>query len=154
RADFAPYGEELHGANLPPERFTGQTRDPEAGLDYFGARFYQQRIGRFSTLDPSMNGALRHPQAWNRYSDALNNPLKFVDPDGRQASNCTSSGVITTDEHGNTVYTSNSDKTCNESSVGIGFFWFFSDLFSLANTPPTSGDFYVLPGAGANKTSP
>src|SRR5690349_5725495 len=34
RGDFLPYGEELPGANLPPERFTGQARDTEAAQDY------------------------------------------------------------------------------------------------------------------------
>jgi RHS repeat-associated protein len=71
--------------NLPTQRFTGQQRDAEEGLDYFGARYYASRSGRFTTVDPAMDidAALVDPQRWNRYAYALNNPLKFTDPDGR-----------------------------------------------------------------------
>ena len=72
------------GAN--PRRFTGQERDAETGLDYFGARYYASRTGRFTTVDPVMNidAALIDPQRWNRYGYALNNPLRNVDPDGKE----------------------------------------------------------------------
>jgi RHS repeat-associated protein len=88
RVDYAPFGEELPGANAPPERFTGQARDTEAGMDYFGARYYQSRLGRFGTIDPLNAGAVTNPQRWNRYAYALNNPLAVIDPDGRQADSC------------------------------------------------------------------
>jgi RHS repeat-associated protein len=67
-------------------RFTGQEHDPESGLDYFGARYYAQRNGRFTTVDPVMNveEALTNPQRWNRYANSLNNPLRYVDPDGAE----------------------------------------------------------------------
>jgi RHS repeat-associated protein len=88
RADYEPFGEAFTwsgsvGGALPAERFTGQERDPEASQDYFGARYYQPRHGRFSQGDPVYAG-LFDPQQWNRYAYARNNPLSFVDPDGRQ----------------------------------------------------------------------
>jgi RHS repeat-associated protein len=87
RADYEPFGEAFTwpgapGGALPAERFTGQERDPEASQDYFGARYYQPRHGRFSQGDPVYAG-LFDPQQWNRYACARNNPLSFVDPDGR-----------------------------------------------------------------------
>jgi RHS repeat-associated protein len=87
RADYEPFGEAFTwpgapGGALPAERFTGQERDPEASQDYFGARYYQPRHGRFSQGDPVYAG-LFDPQQWNRYAYARNNPLSFVDPDGR-----------------------------------------------------------------------
>ena len=55
----------------------------EAGLDYFGARYFSGAQGRFTSPDPLMASArASNPQSWNRYAYALNNPLKFVDPDG------------------------------------------------------------------------
>ena len=40
-------------------------------------------VGRFTTPDPLMASAhASNPQSWNRYSYALNNPLRYVDPDG------------------------------------------------------------------------
>lgn len=56
-----------------------------AGLDYFGARYYGSKIGRFTTVDPRERTAesLIDPQRWNRYAYAVNNPLRYFDPDGR-----------------------------------------------------------------------
>jgi RHS repeat-associated protein len=52
---------------------------------YFGARYYRAGIGRFTTVDPELNmkEALPDPQRWNRYAYVRNNPLRYVDPDGR-----------------------------------------------------------------------
>lgn len=64
-------------------QFTGKERDSETGLDYFGARYYGSNMGRFTSPDPKPRSArVIDPQSWNRYSYTLNNPLKFVDPDG------------------------------------------------------------------------
>jgi RHS repeat-associated protein len=87
RHDYHPFG---HGDGVPsgtdPRRFTGKERDAESGLDYFGARYYASRTGRFTSVDPVMDigQALVEPQLWNRYAYVTNNPLRFVDPDGRQ----------------------------------------------------------------------
>jgi RHS repeat-associated protein len=82
RADYGPFGEVFTQSGiLPPGQFTGQERDGEAALDYFGARSYQPRTGRFTTVDPVYAG-LFDPQQWNRYSYARNNPILFTDPAG------------------------------------------------------------------------
>lgn len=89
RHDFAPFGEEI-----PPQivgvhrlQFTGKERDASTGLDYFGARFYASRTGRFTSVDPAFDlaTALVNPQSWSRYSYALNNPVRYIDPNGKQA---------------------------------------------------------------------
>jgi RHS repeat-associated protein len=67
--------------------FTGKERDSESGLDYFGARYFGSALGRFTSPDPLMASAhASNPQSWNRYAYALNNPLRFVDPDGMDVS--------------------------------------------------------------------
>jgi len=64
-------------------QFTGKERDAETGLDFFGARYMSSAQGRFTSADPLLNSAKPwEPQTWNRYSYALNNPLKYVDPNG------------------------------------------------------------------------
>src|SRR5690606_18677628 len=41
-------------------------------------------LGRFSSMDPENAGAeLETPQSWNAYAYVHNNPMGFVDPDGR-----------------------------------------------------------------------
>ena len=68
-------------------KFTGKERDNESGLDNFGARYDSSNIGRFMSPDPLMASArVENPQTWNRYTYALNNPLRYVDPLGLYAS--------------------------------------------------------------------
>jgi RHS repeat-associated protein len=72
--------------NRVGSRCTGKERDSESGNDYFGARYYASTMGRFMSPDPKMaSGHAMNPQSWNRYSYSLNNPLKFFDPDGKEA---------------------------------------------------------------------
>ena len=47
------------------------------------ARTYVPMLGRFTRPDPANSFSLFDPQSLNRYSYGLNNPTKFVDPDGR-----------------------------------------------------------------------
>jgi len=94
RHDYLAFGEECTtgpcaanpgvGAGQP-RKFTGKERDQETGLDYFGARYYSPPIARFTTVDPvyTWRENLTDPQRWNRYAYARNNPLKYVDPDGK-----------------------------------------------------------------------
>jgi RHS repeat-associated protein len=87
RHDFLPFGEEVQPPTPPPDKrlFTGQERDQETGLDYFKARYLRAAMGRFTTVDPVLNVGIstQHPQFWNRYAYALNNPLRFIDSTGR-----------------------------------------------------------------------
>jgi RHS repeat-associated protein len=92
--DYLPFGEQMTqgmgtrgtcyaSANEPRVKFTGKERDQETGMDYFGARYLSSAQGRFTTPDPLMASAkASDPQTWNRYSYAINNPLRHVDPDG------------------------------------------------------------------------
>ena len=45
-------------------------------MKYFGARFYDPEVGRFITVDPGKDGL-------NWYAYCNNNPLRYIDPDGR-----------------------------------------------------------------------
>ena len=84
--DFTPFGEPWSVPSAPGTRqFAGKERDANSGLDYFGARYYASQTGRFTTVDPvlELDKALVDPQRWNRYTYVRNNPLRYVDPDGR-----------------------------------------------------------------------
>jgi RHS repeat-associated protein len=70
--------------------FTGQytyADDPSTpgvedfGLLYFNARWVDPALGRFAQADTVIPEA-GDPQAWDRYSYAANNPLRFRDPSG------------------------------------------------------------------------
>jgi len=87
RYDYLPFGQDWPD---PPtvqgsRRFGGKEHDQATGFDYFGARYYASQAGRFTTVDPFLDQqkALFDPQQWNRYTYVRNNPLRYVDPDGR-----------------------------------------------------------------------
>ena len=64
-------------------RCSGKERD-ETGLDYFGARYLSSALGRWTSPDaPFTDQQSQDPQSWNLYAYTANNPLRFVDVDGR-----------------------------------------------------------------------
>lgn len=94
RHDYLPFGDEImvysgrataqsYQGDLLRQKFTGYERDYETGLDYAQARYFSKDLGRFNSVDPSLgSGKPDDPQSWNRYTYALNNPLRYIDPDG------------------------------------------------------------------------
>jgi RHS repeat-associated protein len=74
--------------------FTDQENDPESGLMYYGARYYDPWVGRFLSQDPglisanpggSFNRIVDDPGHANAYTYALNRPTVMVDPNGEIA---------------------------------------------------------------------
>ena len=58
--------------------FTGKPKDDETGLYYFGARYYDPKLGRFITAD-TIVPYVNNPQALNRYTYAGNNPVNYLE---------------------------------------------------------------------------
>ncbi len=77
---YKPFGEEMITGEGDSYLYSGKELDT-SGLYYFGARYYDPEIGRFTTRDP-LQGRIKSPQTQNRYVYCLNNPLKYVDPQG------------------------------------------------------------------------
>jgi RHS repeat-associated protein len=65
-----------------PLKFAAMERDTLSKNDYDHARYQSSDLGRFLTPD-KIGGRTLDPQTWNRYSYGANNPLTFVDPNGR-----------------------------------------------------------------------
>jgi RHS repeat-associated protein len=83
---YEPFGERRERAdgNTNNLWYTGKAEDTAIGLNYFGARWYNSRVGRFLAMDP-VGVSQNNVQSFNRYAYANNNPYKYVDPDGRVA---------------------------------------------------------------------
>ncbi|MDX8412206.1 MAG: SpvB/TcaC N-terminal domain-containing protein, partial [Mariprofundaceae bacterium] len=61
--------------------YTGHEMDAESGLINMNARLYDPVLGRFLSADTIVPNP-GDMQGFNRYSYVINNPLKYVDPDG------------------------------------------------------------------------
>lgn len=85
RSVFYPFGDQYSTEGVGERYlFTGKERDA-TGLDYFGARYFEPSLGRFTGID-KMEGRIDEPQTWNRYTYCINNPYKYFDPDGNWGS--------------------------------------------------------------------
>jgi RHS repeat-associated protein len=92
-SDFYPWGGELQfvANDSNHYKFTGKERDSETQLDYFGARYYSNGLGRFVTPDWAAKPAavpyavLGDPQSLNLYTYVRNIPTTTFDPDGHVA---------------------------------------------------------------------
>jgi RHS repeat-associated protein len=89
-SDYYPWGGEMQFVNNDPNhyKFTAKERDLETGLDYFGARYYSNVLGRFITPDWAASPTtvpyahFGNPQSLNLYGYVSNNPMTLNDPDG------------------------------------------------------------------------
>jgi RHS repeat-associated protein len=83
----------------PDLKFSGKEREGYSGLDYFGARYYDHKSYRFNSVDPIVNKAkaLSNPQLWNLYAYCDNNPITYLDPDGRDTVCSTGNLLLTLD---------------------------------------------------------
>ena len=110
RINYTPYGElwleksDNNGENYLPYRFTGKELDSETGLYYYGARYLDPRYSRWISTDPALgeyipaagkgtadeagklsgSGGAFNSVNLNLYHYAGNNPVKYIDPDGRK----------------------------------------------------------------------
>jgi RHS repeat-associated protein len=89
-SDYYPWGGELEfiANDSNHYKFTGKERDTETNLDYFGARYYANVLGRFITPDWAAKatavpyGDFADPQSLNLYSYVRNLPSTRLDLDG------------------------------------------------------------------------
>jgi RHS repeat-associated protein len=111
RIEYTPYGElwverASAASNIDiPYRFTGKERDEETGLYYYGARYLDPKTSRWLSTDPALSeyipgapindevkkknenlpgmGGVFNTVNLHLYHYAGNNPVKYLDPDGR-----------------------------------------------------------------------
>ena len=79
---YYPYGENWAPAGIPTGagpsyKYTDHEEDPETGLYYCKARYYDPALGRFTTPDPMFQKLGGNP-----YTYAGDNPIDFLDPLG------------------------------------------------------------------------
>jgi RHS repeat-associated protein len=94
---YDAYGTLLASTGSTPNNYLycGEQFDPDLGMYYLRARFYQPQTGRFWTMD-SWEGTQTDPLSLHKYLYAHNNPVMMVDPsghDGNYISTLTAIGI-------------------------------------------------------------
>ena len=99
RIEYTPYGElwidqnQAYVDGYLPYRFTGKELDEETGLYYYGQRYLDPQYNIRMTSDPAIydfmsqsrngEGGIYNIINLDLYHYAGNNPVKYMDPDGR-----------------------------------------------------------------------
>jgi RHS repeat-associated protein len=91
RHDYEPCGLEMLPATNQAgntHQFTGHERDalggaPGVAMDYMHFRYYGPNLGRFMRPDDGSDQNAADPQSWNLYTYVNNNPLTYVDANGK-----------------------------------------------------------------------
>ncbi len=89
---YGPYGEILYAegpdASSFDRTYEDKARDAVSGLSYFGVRYYDPLTLGWTQADPQFRFApelaWKEPRRMGLYTYVLNNPLRFIDPDGRE----------------------------------------------------------------------
>ena len=85
--NYLPYGEDWVDVHNNPNylsryKYNGKEKDPESGLHYYGARYYDSDISQWLSIDPMAD---KYPSL-SPYNYCADNPVILVDPDGRSIS--------------------------------------------------------------------
>jgi len=84
RFQYSPYGTLMYGDATTPFLFNGMygVMSDANGLYYMRARFYSPEIRRFVNRDVLIGGVVSG-QTLNRFAFGINNPVNYIDPEGR-----------------------------------------------------------------------
>ena len=81
--EYVPFGEvfieERNNTWNTPYLFNAKEFDEETGMYYYGARYYEPRLSLWMSTDP-----MEEKYSWlSSYCYTSNNPIKYIDPTGR-----------------------------------------------------------------------
>ena len=105
--EYVPFGEvfveERNNIWNTPYLFNAKEFDEETGLYYYGARYYEPRLGLWISCDPEEEN---YP-TFNSYCYTANNHIRYIDTDGEKIVSLRGNIAVTLDRDGNFYFTSN-----------------------------------------------
>jgi len=97
--DYYPFGLTFNSYNRENAatqnyKYNGKEEQDDLGLDWldYGARMYMPEIGRWGVLDPFSENY----SDWSPYVYALDNPIRFIDPNGKEVEDGITSETVVT----------------------------------------------------------
>lgn len=83
---YDPYGQVTLGSTEHTDfyGYNAESYNPNSGLEYLRARYYNAKQGRFFQEDTYL-GAITDPLTLNRYAYVKNSPMNYIDPSGHVA---------------------------------------------------------------------
>jgi RHS repeat-associated protein len=98
---YGPFGEILAQSGSAAdytERFNGKEQDALTSLSYYGVRYFDPLSLTWTQADPlyrfAPDAAWDQPRRANLYAFSLQNPLRYVDQDGRDGALCQPGGCM------------------------------------------------------------
>jgi|SRR5579862_655442 len=84
--DYDAFGNEVHSTGTTPHNYLyrGEQWDPDLGLYYLRARYYNPTTGRFMSRDPE-DGVSHIPASPHKYLYAGGDPINRIDPTGKDS---------------------------------------------------------------------
>jgi RHS repeat-associated protein len=94
---YKAWGETRAGSMPTAFRFTGQREDSYIKLYWYGARWYDPYINRWTSPDSIISNP-NYPQSLDRYGYVSNNALRYIDPSGHRPCQGKNSGGAICDD--------------------------------------------------------
>jgi len=129
---------EQNGSYGTPYKYNGKELDSETGLYYYGARYYNPELSLWLSVDPKAD----HPKVIGHspYTYALNNPVKYIDPNGQLPIIPIIAGIWALAELGMSAYDAyDTGKTILDPDKTAGEKWLAGGLFMAGVVFPGGG---------------